>query len=161
LWKLRYFNSSNHIDCIMVWTWSSCSWIYNYICHQCLSPLMLWVRISIRPRCATIFKVCQWLATGRWFSPGTPVSSTKRTDRHDITEILLKVALNTITNKLCNDMSARLECGRFECRSGHTKEYGIGIYCLMELVFIASWNWYLLLHGIGIYCFMELVFIAS
>ena len=41
-------------------------------------------------------KVCQCLVTGRWFSPGTPVSSTNRTDRHDITELLLKVALNTI-----------------------------------------------------------------
>jgi len=37
------------------------------------------------------------LATGWWFSPGTPVSSTNKTDRHDITEMLLKVALNTIT----------------------------------------------------------------
>jgi hypothetical protein len=27
---------------------------------------------------------------------GTPVSSTNKTDRHDITEILLKVALNSI-----------------------------------------------------------------
>ena len=27
---------------------------------------------------------------------GTPVSSTDKTDRHNITEILLKVALNTI-----------------------------------------------------------------
>ena len=34
--------------------------------------------------------------TGRWFSPGTPVSSTNKTNRHDITEILWKVALNTI-----------------------------------------------------------------
>jgi hypothetical protein len=34
--------------------------------------------------------------TGQWFSSGTPVSSTNKTDRHDITEILLKVALNTI-----------------------------------------------------------------
>jgi hypothetical protein len=41
-------------------------------------------------------KVCQWLATGQWFSPGPRVSSTNKTDRHDITEILLKVALNTI-----------------------------------------------------------------
>jgi len=41
-------------------------------------------------------KVCQWLATGLWFSPGPPVSSTNKTDRHDISEILLKVALNTI-----------------------------------------------------------------
>jgi hypothetical protein len=30
-------------------------------------------------------------------SLGTPVSSTNKTDCHDITEILLKVALNTIT----------------------------------------------------------------
>ena len=41
-------------------------------------------------------KVCQSLTAGQWFSPGTPVSSTNKTDRHDITEILLKVALNTI-----------------------------------------------------------------
>jgi hypothetical protein len=40
--------------------------------------------------------VCQSLATGRWFSPGTPVSSTNKTDRHEITEILLKVAISTI-----------------------------------------------------------------
>ena len=35
---------------------------------------------------------------GRRFSLGTPVSSTNKTDHHDITEILLKVALNTITS---------------------------------------------------------------
>jgi mannose-6-phosphate isomerase-like protein (cupin superfamily) len=34
---------------------------------------------------------------GRWFSPGTTVSCTNKTDRHDITEILLKMALNIIT----------------------------------------------------------------
>jgi hypothetical protein len=33
---------------------------------------------------------------GRWLSLGTPVSSTNKTDLHDITEILLKVAFNTI-----------------------------------------------------------------
>ena len=43
-------------------------------------------------------KASQWLATGRWFYPGTPVSSINKTDRHKITEILLKVALNTITH---------------------------------------------------------------
>ena len=40
-------------------------------------------------------KVCQWLVAGQWFSPGTPVSSTNKTDLHDIAEILLKVVLNT------------------------------------------------------------------
>ena len=38
-------------------------------------------------------KVYQLLAHGRWFSPGTPASSTTKTGRHDIVEILLKVAL--------------------------------------------------------------------
>jgi hypothetical protein len=33
------------------------------------------------------------LTNGRWFSPGTPASSTTKTGRHDIAEILLKVAL--------------------------------------------------------------------
>ena len=42
-------------------------------------------------------KGCQWLATGLWFSPGILVSSTNKTDRHDITEILLKVVLNITT----------------------------------------------------------------
>jgi hypothetical protein len=35
---------------------------------------------------------------GEWFSLGTPASSTTKTGRHDIAEILLKVALNTITS---------------------------------------------------------------
>jgi hypothetical protein len=42
-------------------------------------------------------KVCQWLATDPWFSLATPVSSTNKTDPHYITEILLKVVLNTKT----------------------------------------------------------------
>jgi hypothetical protein len=33
---------------------------------------------------------------GRWFSLGTPISSTNKSDRPDKTEILLKVALNII-----------------------------------------------------------------
>ena len=57
---------------IVIWTW-----IYNYLYNQCLSPLTLWVRISIRARCTTLCdKLCQLLATGLWFSPGTPVSFT-------------------------------------------------------------------------------------
>jgi hypothetical protein len=35
-------------------------------------------------------------AAGWWFSPGTLVSSTNKTYRYDIADILLKVALNTI-----------------------------------------------------------------
>jgi hypothetical protein len=50
-------------------------------------------------KCSNVI-VCRWLVTGWWFSPGTPVSSTKKTDCHDISEILLKVALNIINTPL-------------------------------------------------------------
>ena len=83
------------------WTWSSGSWIYDYLCNLCLSPLKLWVGIPLRRGIldkTLCDKVCQRLATGRWFSPGTPVSSTNKTDHQDIAQILLKVALSTITS---------------------------------------------------------------
>jgi hypothetical protein len=70
---------------------------------MCLSPLTLWVQIPLRQGVLDTTlcdKVYQWLATGLWFSPGIPVSSTNKTDRHDITGILLKVALNTINHHL-------------------------------------------------------------
>ena len=61
-----------------------------------------WVRArlcKLQKRCTRLAaasdKVYQLLAHGRWFSPGTLASSTTKTDRHDIAEILLKVALNT------------------------------------------------------------------
>jgi hypothetical protein len=44
---------------------------------------------------------------GQWFSPGTPVSPTNKTECHDITEILLKMALNTINLNL-NCMSSNI-----------------------------------------------------
>jgi hypothetical protein len=77
------------------WLWPYGSWIYNYLCNQCMSPLNVSVRIPLRRGVLdnTICdKVCQRLATSRWFSLGTQVSSTNKTDSHDITEILLKVA---------------------------------------------------------------------
>jgi hypothetical protein len=82
---------------ISIWSLSYGSWIYNYLCNHRLPPLMLWVRTSTRAGYTALCdKVCQWLATGRWFSPGPQVSSTNKTDRQDITEIVLKVALSTI-----------------------------------------------------------------
>jgi hypothetical protein len=64
-----------------LWLWSYGSWIYNYLCSQCLSLLMLWVQIPPRwgvldtTLCA---EICQW------FSPSTTVSTTNKTDLHDI-----------------------------------------------------------------------------
>ena len=82
------------------------SWIYNYLCNQCLS-LTLWVWIPFRQSVldATLCdKVCQWLATGQLFSQGTLflVSFTNKTDHHDTIEILLRVALSTINQTHLN-----------------------------------------------------------
>jgi hypothetical protein len=40
------------------------------------------------------------LAYGLWFSPGTPDSSTANTGRHDVAEILVKVALKHQKSKI-------------------------------------------------------------
>jgi hypothetical protein len=80
------------------WSWTYGSWIYNYLCNQCPSPLQLGVRTPLgRGILDTTLcdKICQLLATDRWFSQGTLVSSTNKTDCHDITKKNLKVALST------------------------------------------------------------------
>jgi hypothetical protein len=77
--------------------------------YQCLSPLTLWVRTPLRRGVLDTTlcdKVRQLLGTGQWFSLYTPVSSTNKSDHHDITEILLKVALNTINH---NNLSSFYE----------------------------------------------------
>ena len=84
-------------------TWSYGSWIYDYICNPCLSPVTLWVRIL--PRWGVLdttlcYKVCQWLVTDQWFSLGTPIPSTNKTNHHDITELSLKMELNSKTPNL-------------------------------------------------------------
>ena len=62
--------------------------------------MWVWARLcKLKNECTRLAaasdKVCHLLAYGRLFSPGIPASSTTKTDRHDIAEILLKVALNT------------------------------------------------------------------
>jgi hypothetical protein len=68
--------------------------------HTSLSPIRRGFAPALLPKgcirlAAASDKVYQLLAHGRWFSPGTPASSTTKTGRHDIAEILLKVALST------------------------------------------------------------------
>ena len=84
------------------WPWSDGGWIYN-----CLYVISADVVGSDQGEVYNImwYFVCQWLVAGQWISSGTPISSINKTDRHEITEILLKVALSTIkpTNSIfCN-----------------------------------------------------------
>jgi hypothetical protein len=56
--------------------------------------------VSLNPTHVEVFciqhYVIKWLEAGQFFSPGTSVSSTNKNDRHDLAEILYKVALCTI-----------------------------------------------------------------
>jgi hypothetical protein len=38
------------------WSWSYGSWIYNYLCNQCLPPQKLWIRIPFMARC-TLYNI--------------------------------------------------------------------------------------------------------
>ena len=68
---------------------------------------------------ATSDKVYQLLVQGLWFSPDTPASSTTKTGRHDIAEIMQKVALNT-TNQI-NLVICIKQCSRYMKIEGHRR----------------------------------------
>ena len=83
-------------------SWSYGSWIYNYLCDQCLSPLKVVSPIPVHAEVYSIHYMIKFVSEEEirqvgGFSPNTPVSSNNKTDLHDIDVILLKVALNTIT----------------------------------------------------------------
>jgi hypothetical protein len=47
------------------WSWSYGSWIYNYLCNRCLSPLILWVWIPL----SDFQPVCGFLRVLRFPQP--------------------------------------------------------------------------------------------
>ena len=75
-------------------------------------------------------KVYQLLVHGRWFSPGTAASSTTKTGRHDIAEILLKVALNT--NNQIKSNSNRQVVDRGKIDTPNTQIHDCSLSCLRK-----------------------------
>jgi hypothetical protein len=61
--------------------------------HKSLSPIRRGFATALFITAASD-KAYQLLAHCRWFSSGTLASSTTKTGRHDIVEILMKVALS-------------------------------------------------------------------
>jgi hypothetical protein len=83
---IQFVSDTTLCDTVCQWyniMWYSLSVIQHYVIQF----------VSDTTLCDT---VCQWFATDRWFSLCTPVCSTNKTDRHDITEVLLKMELNII-----------------------------------------------------------------
>ena len=94
-----------HLIYIYIQTFTG-AWVAQWVrsldltAHTSLSPIQRMFTpsfVSYKKGCtrltATSDKVYQLLAQGRWFSTGTPASSTTKTGRHDIADILLKVVL--------------------------------------------------------------------
>jgi hypothetical protein len=72
-------------------TWKDCTPVYKII--------------SLNPVHAKVYSiqhyVIKFVSDMLVVTPGTPVSSTNKTDHHDITETLLNVVLNTYDQYLC------------------------------------------------------------
>ena len=94
----------------MVFIWLTCLFRVDRGCEPQLGQTKIYEidiccitrsRTALMSKKAASDNVYQLLAHSRWFSPGTPASSTTETGRHDKAEILLKVVLNTI-NQLIN-----------------------------------------------------------
>ena len=112
--------------------------VYTLLCQH--SPLTLWVRIPFRRGVLDTtlwYKDCQWLAVGRWFSPGTPVSSTNKTDGHDIIETLLKVALSTINQR--NKTTTMFTTTYVKC-SLYSRWSNEVLFIVLRLLFCANFS---------------------
>ena len=59
------------------------SWIYNYLCNQCLSPQCC----EFESCSDKVYSIQHYVTCGGsvFFFPGNPVSSSNKTDRHNIT----------------------------------------------------------------------------
>ena len=126
-----------------------CSWIYNYLCNQCLSPLKLWVLTSVHSNVYLMqHYVIKFVSDLRQVDGFLRYSDTftNKTDHDDIAEILLKVALNVITLAHINLYLPESLHFSMMC------EFKLSIYRTSTLI-RAPW----LLHCIYVLCFCILM----
>ena len=94
------------------WSWSYGSWSYNYLCNLCWSPLKV---MSSNPTHDKMDSIQNYAI--KFVSAFLLVSATNKTDRHDIIEVLLKVALNTITYTPLFRVKSRISIVRWYAHS--------------------------------------------
>jgi len=71
---------------VQIYNYTNCALISTYHHWSCAFKSCSWCGVLDTTLCD---KVHQWLVAGWWFSFGTPVSYTNKTDHNNITEILL------------------------------------------------------------------------
>ena len=108
---IRVPNTFTHSQIVLGPSWSSSygSWNYNYLCNQYLSPLKLYVHVKMYSIQHYVIKfVSDLRQVGGFRRVLMFPPPIKKTDRHEITYILLKVALNTITLTLSTHLHTNL-----------------------------------------------------
>jgi hypothetical protein len=118
------------------------TWIsnrYSFIFH--------WKMSKLKYRFIFLLQLFLRICDRSGFSLGPPVSSTNKTDRHDITEILLKVVLSTIKHQIYSFvyLFAVLNYLLF------SRNYFVDIL-FWGGIYIFIWNyWYFIIHKMILY----------
>jgi hypothetical protein len=87
------------------------------------------------------------------FHPGTPVSSTNKTDRHNIADILLKVALNTL---ILIKYVWHNEIAQMALNNNHSLRYE-----LIQLYFCLYWHIFIQLITFLLWFLLVIYFLYS
>jgi hypothetical protein len=82
-----------------LWAWSHGSWINNYLWNHYQSEPVTTKVVSSNPVHGEVYSIQHYVIKFVSDLRFSPVSFTNKANHHDITEILIKVALNTITMK--------------------------------------------------------------
>jgi hypothetical protein len=92
-WLLKSLKINTTNKCVKIFCFYLKSWWYLQLPNYAIS-VYHHLHCELEPAHVKVYSIQHYVI--KWFSLATLVSSINKTDRHDITEILLKVALNTI-----------------------------------------------------------------
>jgi hypothetical protein len=94
-WCKHFWDTSELKSTRMKWIKSNgplhISWLYHFAIPNVSTITLLLLLLLLLLLCD---KVCQWLATGRWFSPYTSVSSTNKTKKYFIQINMKRLGIN-------------------------------------------------------------------
>ena len=96
-------------------------------------------------------------------SPGTLTSSTNKTDHHVITEILLKVALNTVnqTKALASNIKSCAYKDTFQCMYGAHKGSTDSSQYIPDTLRNIVTSWYSQRHSVINHCYRHITLLSD
>jgi hypothetical protein len=94
------------------WSWCNNSWIYNYLCNQCLSPPKLWIRTRWWRDVlnTTFYDSWQWFASGlcellsQTVRVGIYSTTTEKSRNRNLAKVVLAEAIEIKVSNIYNDL---------------------------------------------------------